>query len=316
MNPPATPRPAPPHDVWIDTDTAIGLPGADIDDGLALIQAFHSPELRVRGVSSIFGNAPLAQTHPIAGDLVARFGPPGLRVARGAAAAADRGIDCEAVDAMARALRERPLHVIALGPVTNVASLLELHPELAKHILSIVMVAARRPGQRFISHPDQPTPFPDLNFDCDPAAMQILLDSEAELIFAPWEVSSHVWIEAADLDAIEAQSPIGAWLAGHARPWLRIWREQLGAPGFNPFDTLAIAALSHPEWLERFACGVWIENGPDDTAPAETRTAGATKPHLLVDPAMRDELRRAVYCHRPSAAFKPMLLDRLVRPAT
>jgi inosine-uridine nucleoside N-ribohydrolase len=311
-----TPRTAPPHDVWIDTDTAIGVPGADIDDGLALIQAFHSPELRVRGVSSIFGNAPLAKTHPTAVDVVARFGPPGLKVARGAASAAERGVPCEAVLALAQALRERPLHVIALGPLTNVASLLELHPDLAPRILSIVMVAARRPGQLFVSHANQPNPFPDLNFDCDPAAMQILLDAEPALIFAPWEVSSHVWIESADLDAIETRGPIGAWVAGHARPWLRIWHEQLGAPGFNPFDTLAIAALSHPDWLERFECGVWIEDGPDDTAPAEARAAGATKPHLLVDPAARGTLRRAVYCFRPRDAFKPMLLDRLARAAT
>lgn len=312
----STPRIAPPHDVWIDTDTAIGVPGADIDDGLALIQAFHSPELRVRGVSSIFGNAPLEKTHPTACDVVARFGPPGLRVARGASAASERGVPCEAVLALARALRERPLHVIALGPLTNVASLLELHPELAPRILSIVMVAARRPGQRFVSHPDQPTPFPDLNFDCDPVAMQILLDADPTLIFAPWEVSSHVWIESADLDAIETRSPIGAYVAMHARPWLRIWQEQLGAPGFNPFDTLAIAALSHPEWLERFECGVWIEDGPDDTAPAVLRATGASKPHLLVDPTGRGDLRRAVYCFRPSEAFKPMLLERLARSAT
>ena len=57
--------PRPPVDVWIDTDTAIGVPEADIDDALALIQAFHSPELVVRGVSSIFGNAPLVARTPL-----------------------------------------------------------------------------------------------------------------------------------------------------------------------------------------------------------------------------------------------------------
>ena len=60
---------AAPLDVWIDTDTAIGVPGADVDDGLALVQAFHSPELVVRGVSSVYGNAPLESTHPIAGRM-------------------------------------------------------------------------------------------------------------------------------------------------------------------------------------------------------------------------------------------------------
>ena len=59
-----------PKNVWIDTDPAVGIPGADVDDGLALIQAFHSPEMRVRGVSAVFGNAPLEQTFPIATEMI------------------------------------------------------------------------------------------------------------------------------------------------------------------------------------------------------------------------------------------------------
>jgi pyrimidine-specific ribonucleoside hydrolase len=146
--------------------------------------------------------------------------------------------------------------------------------------------------------------------------MQTLLDSPAPLVFAPWEVSSHVWIDETDLDRLAASGERGAWVAEHTRPWLRIWREDLGAPGFNPFDTLAIAALTHPDWLDRFACRVWIEDGPDDTAPRAEQARGATKPHLLVAPARRGDGRIAAYCHRPSPAFKPMLLERLAGPAT
>jgi pyrimidine-specific ribonucleoside hydrolase len=299
-------------DVWIDTDTAIGIPGADVDDGLALVQAFHSPELCVRGVSSVYGNAPLSSTHPIATEVVNRFGPPGLGVARGSAGPDALGEPCEAVTALGDALRERPLHVLAIGPVTNVASAFMLDPSLAERALSIVMVAARRPGQQFRSVPSQRTPFPDLNFDCDPAAMHVLINSGAPLVFAPWEVSSHVFIDASDLDSLEAGGGPGAWIAEHSRPWLTIWQEQLGAPGFNPFDTLAVAWLTHPGWLEHFRCAVHIEEGPDDTAPDGGALAGATKPHLLVDAACSEDCATAIYCHRPSPELKPMLLERLV----
>lgn len=303
-----------PLDVWIDTDTAIGVPGADVDDGLALVQAFHSPELRVRGVSSVFGNAPLEATQARASEVVERFGPPGLGVARGAASADRRGAPCPAVEGLARALEEGPLHIAAIGPVTNVASLLVLRPELASRILSIVMVAARRPGQRFVSQPRQPTPFPDFNFDCDPSAMQDLLDSTVPLVFAPWEVSSHVWLEADDLDRLEQAGGSGAYLAEHTRPWLKLWVEDLAAPGFNPFDTLAIAALTHPGWLEGFRCGVRIEDGPNDTAAGDDPLAGATKPHLLVAEEQADSGREALYYHRPDRRLKPMLLERLMGP--
>ena len=34
-------------DVWLDVDTATGI--GDVDDGLMLIQSFHSPEVKIRG---------------------------------------------------------------------------------------------------------------------------------------------------------------------------------------------------------------------------------------------------------------------------
>ncbi|MGH9104805.1 MAG: hypothetical protein ACRDZX_03015 [Acidimicrobiales bacterium] len=54
--------------VWIDTDPAVGVPGADVDDGYALLQALRSPELEVAGVSTIFGNAPIEVAYPISAE--------------------------------------------------------------------------------------------------------------------------------------------------------------------------------------------------------------------------------------------------------
>lgn len=290
-------------DVWIDTDPAIGVEDADVDDGLALVQAFNSPELLVHGVSAVFGNAPLAQTFPIAVEVVARFGPRGLPVARGAASAGELGEDTDAVAAMASTLAARPLAILALGPLTNVGSLLVRHPELAARIDSIVCVAGRRPRQVFRSGPSQREPFPDLNFECDPAAMRVILESAVPLVLAPWEVSSGVWIDGGDLDGLGGDA--GAWLTARSRPWLAMWQRELGTTGFNPFDCLAVAWLTHPELLERFAARVWIEDGPDDR-PSH---AGETKPYLLVEETT--DAARAIYCHRARPALKTLLLERL-----
>lgn len=301
-------RPIP---VWIDTDTAIGVPGSDVDDGLALIQAFHSPELRVRGVSAVFGNAPLAQTFPLARDVTERFGPGGVVVARGAASADELGRDSDAVRALAAALEQAPLTILAIGPLTNVGSLLRLRADLAPRIERLVMVAARRPGQRFLSVESQPTPFPDLNFECDPGAMHQVLDSNVDLVFAPWEVSSHVWLTAEDLDRLDGASESGSYIAQHSRAWLEIWQKSMGAPGFNPFDSLAVAWLTHPELIETLDVRVWIEDGPSDT-PSASEAQTETKPYLLVTPERQG--RRALYCHRPDPAIKAILLSRLAAP--
>ena len=51
--------------VWIDTDPSVERGGHEVDDGFALVQAFHSPELEIRGVSVVFGNAPLPKAWEI-----------------------------------------------------------------------------------------------------------------------------------------------------------------------------------------------------------------------------------------------------------
>jgi inosine-uridine nucleoside N-ribohydrolase len=288
-----------PLDVWIDTDPAVGVPNADVDDGFALVQAFHSPELRVRGVSAVFGNAPLSDTLPITEEIVGRFGPPGLAVHAGAAGAIDLHTETAAVTALARALEAAPLDVLALGPVTTVAGLALQHPELAPRIRRIVCVAARRPGQEFRSTPAQPAPFPDLNFECDPSAMRVLLESAIPLVFAGWEVASHVWLTEADLDRLAAGGEAASWLALRARPWLSFWTDKLRGAGFNPFDTLAIGVATTPDLIATTEVGVTIEDAP-----------GA--PLLVAHPDVALG-RAATYCTRPSPAFKDALMERLAR---
>ncbi|MBK8314151.1 MAG: hypothetical protein IPL01_09070 [Acidobacteria bacterium] len=51
----------------------------EVDDGFALIQAFNSPELEIRGVSVVYGNAPFEAAWPIGQEIVAMFGPKGLK---------------------------------------------------------------------------------------------------------------------------------------------------------------------------------------------------------------------------------------------
>ena len=147
----------------IDTD-----PG--IDDALALMLAWGSPELDVLALTVVAGNAPLADTARNTARLVAVRRPSRLpQIALGAAAplrrplvktAADEhggdglgdAVDwppltgppasppaAEALVSLARAHGER-LTLIALGPLTNVALALRLDAEAMRRIGRVVMM--------------------------------------------------------------------------------------------------------------------------------------------------------------------------------
>ena len=164
---------------WIDTDQLVAPSGREVDDGLALIQAFHSEEFEIRGVSVVFGNAPLEEAFPIGQGIVQRFGPEGLQVYSGAASSDHLGRETAASRALAEAIRQESLTVLALGPVTNVATVLKNHPKLARQIPQIVAVAGRRQDQRFVTGEATSVPLRDFNFELDPDAFQVILDSGA-----------------------------------------------------------------------------------------------------------------------------------------
>src|SRR5688572_6609634 len=55
--------------VWIDTDPSIGAPYREVDDGFALVLAFHSPERKIAGLSTTYGNAKVTRATEVARDL-------------------------------------------------------------------------------------------------------------------------------------------------------------------------------------------------------------------------------------------------------
>jgi pyrimidine-specific ribonucleoside hydrolase len=294
---------------WIDTDPSVARGGHEVDDGFALIRAFHSPELEVRGVSVVFGNAPLQTAWPIGKEIVEKFGPKGLEAYKGAAGAEDLGTETEASEALERALRNEQLTILAIGPVTNLATVLKLHPELAKNVVRIVAVAGRRPGQRFVARSGNPQAFRDFNFELDPVGFQVLLDSHVPIVLTPWELSSKVWMKQEDLDLLDKGGPDAKYLVPPARDWLEWWHKNLGTEGFNPFDTLAVGYLTSPDLIECFDSEARIEMAPDDVnRDAATRT----KPYLLVSSDFKSG-RPVTYCYNTSSArFKEDLLRRLL----
>lgn len=300
--------------VWIDTDPALGIPERDVDDGFALIQAFNSPELDIKGISVVFGNSPLDRGVLIAARLTREFGPAGLRVYAGAADATAAGTETDASRALTAALRRQPLTILALGPATNVGTVIQRHPELVERMTRVVAVAGRRPGQRFTTGTVNLKGHRDFNFELDPAAFQVLLSSGVPLVLAPFEISSKIWIDDRDVARLASGPPGARALAAPAQAWLAMWRRLWDVGGFNPFDTLAVGYVVSPAGFICETLPAGIRTLPDDVTELGVQgTAVATKPFLLSAKTLNDAPARAVYCSEAPSGFKAGLLARLTR---
>ncbi len=300
-------------DVWIDTDPSIGIPFHEADDGFALIQAFHSPELRIRGISTTYGNAGLATTTRITREMVGLFGQEaGLTVEHvfsGAASARQLGHATAATQALRAALQERPLTYLALAPLTNLATLLMLHPEEAQRIERVIFVGGRSPGVRFRAGRWNPYEFTDGNFHKDHAAAAILLTVGPALTLVPVECALQLLLTPAELARIGREGgAAGQYLARKARLWVNLWRLCFGVSGGVVFDCFAVLAATHPQLLETDRRGVSIET--DLTLGSTTNPRHV---HLLARVEMGDKpVRDVLYCLNPLSGARAMLLERLI----
>ena len=299
-------------DVWIDAAPTIGLPFHDAATGFALVQAFRSRELRIRGLSTSFGRVPLARAATVAHELVERFGGDAgmtpARVFQGTAQAEDFGTSTAAVRALRSALEERPLTYLALAPLTNLAALLRQHPALAGRIERVVFVGSRTPGRRFTAGRWNPYEFIDRNYHCDNAAAGVILRAGIPLTLVPMEAALQMPLLVAELGWLGREGgAAGQFLAERARGWMWQWRLFFLMGGGTVTDCFAVLAATHPHLLETESRFVTQHHALDWDAPQDHHK------YLLASkvPMGRKFAREATFCVAPRPAAKAMLLERL-----
>lgn len=249
--------------VIVDTD-----PG--VDDAFAIALAVASPELDLRAVTTTFGNVSLPTATANALRLLALFGRGDIPVAAGAdrplvhphprSAGHVHGTDglsgrasalptprrspeaSDAVTVMANVLRHTtsPVTIIAVGPLTNVASLLGTHPDVATNIDRLIVLG----GGVGIGNV---TTAAEFNIWSDPeAARRVLVQERLNTILVPLNVTHKCAVDDAWIDRLESAGAIGRTLVEIASPY-RAWQQsQQGADGLVLHDAVAVAEAVHP----------------------------------------------------------------------
>lgn len=274
--------------ILIDTDIAMGLAERDVDDGLAITMALNSKDLIVDGITLTYGNDSLSNTETCMENLLNKLSTNALPVKKGASSKDDLNKETDATQFICSNLKEKKLTIVSIGPLTNIASAINLceNKENYKNIEEIIVVAGRQKGQRFLTG-NHETSHPDLNFERDPEAMQILIDSGIPITMAPFEVSSKVWFNQAVIEQIKKkETELANYIAIHSQNWLSFWNKTFSTnlheiKAFNPFDTLAIAWLTDRDLLSYCGAELKIEDSNYDLTDKTVQGSGsAQKPYL------------------------------------
>lgn len=244
---------AKPQLVVIDTDI-----GDDIDDAFAVALALKSPELRILGITTTFGDTELRAR------LLERYlraaGYGGIPVAAGPETKTDNGMTqaayakgwagkprADGVELLLNTIRRHPGQVtlIAIGPLFTVQAAIKKDPATFRRLKRVVMMGGSiYRGYGEVNGKPRPAE-PEWNIDRDPAGMRALLASGVRVYMMPLD-STQIPLHEIDRERIfTGGGPLGRQVAELTREWVA------GTPTHSPtptlFDPVAVTYAMHPE---------------------------------------------------------------------
>ncbi|QIP11354.1 nucleoside hydrolase [Spirosoma aureum] len=297
-----------PRRIWLDTDIMIGMKDKtprEVDDAIALIMALEHPDkVEIVGISTItYANYAYEVTQKILGwyNKTGRTIP----VYRGSDTANDVGVENDATRALANALRKEKMPILAIGPVTNVATLIKNHPELIPQIEEVVVCAGRTPGLPFKPGLEKLS-VGDYNFEMDPESFRILFNAGVRMVLSGYECSIYTFLGKTDIDFLANGSADDQWVYDQLRPWQQFNEELFGVDGFVPWDTTPLGYLTHPNYFKYYHdIPVRINVRQSDTEPT------GTKPYLEVSYDYNDTNWRAIYAYKTLPGFEEIVIEDL-----
>ncbi|MEL6148304.1 MAG: nucleoside hydrolase [Chloroflexota bacterium] len=292
--------------VILDTDI-----GTDVDDILALTMLLNSPQEKLLAVTCVYGDVTLRakiamramQLRDVTVPVYCGAREPLMRLrevyweGHEGGGVLDDVADIEptpgfAPHIIAQTVLENPgeVHIIAIGPLTNIALALQEAPEIAEKVAGISIMGGVIRGNDGLS-----LPIAEHNINCDPHAAHVVFSSGAPITMTPLNITVQSRLTQSHVEQIEAaNTDYHDMLADQIRRYPRF--ATLGHT--SPHDPLAVAALLYPDVVETTPVTVAVET-------AGRVSAGAT--HAKHDPDGNVSLVTAVDVE----AFETLLIEKL-----
>ena len=244
------------------------------DDAIAILLALGSPEVEVRGITTVAGNQTLDKTTRNALKVLELAGRTDIPVAAGADAPLTRTlrtaanvhgesgldgpdlpepttdtVDAHAADFLAELL-EPGVVLVPTGPLTNVALLLERHPDVRPERI-VWMGGAIAEGNV--------TPAAEFNAFVDPEAAAAVFASGIDITLIGLDITHKALFTGEHAERLRGTGRAGKAVAELADFFLGFHRTRYAFDGSPIHDAMAVAQVIDPSLVETVHCNVEIE---------------------------------------------------------
>ena len=246
------------------------------DDAIAILLALASPEVELRGITTVAGNQTLEKTTRNALKILELAGRTDVPVAAGAERPlarelrtapnvhgesgldgpdlpepATKPVDAHAADLLAE-LIEPGVVLVPTGPLTNVALLLKRHPDVRERLDRIVwMGGAIAEGNV--------TPAAEFNAFVDPEAAAAVLGSGVGVTMIGLDITHKALFTREHADRLRGTGRAGQVVAELSDFFQRFHESRYGFHGSPIHDALAVAEVIDPTLVTTVHCNVEIE---------------------------------------------------------
>ena len=237
----------------IDTDI-----GDDIDDAFALALALESPELKIIGITTEFGDT--EQRARLLDRYLAAVGRKDIPVAAGVATAHDNVFTqaayaehwparkhADGVNFLLDEIRKHPgeITIIAIGPEGNLAAAIHQDAATFRKVKRVVLMGGSVYRGYDGAHGEHRPPEPEWNIDRDPASAKALLAAGVPVFMMPLD-STQIHLEQPERERIFAfGSPLTDQLALLYHQWVA--HTDNHSPNPTLFDPVAVTYAIHPD---------------------------------------------------------------------
>jgi len=243
------------------------------DDAIAILLALASPEVELRGISTVAGNQTLDKTTRNALKVLELADRTDIPVVAGADAPLKRTlrtaanvhgesgldgpdlpepttkpVDGDVVDVLADWL-EPGVVLVPTGPLTNVARLLQQHPQATDRI--VWMGGAMAEGNV--------TPAAEFNAYVDPEAARIVFESGIEVTMIGLDITHMALFDSTHAERLRGAGRAGKAVAELADFFLEFHRQRYRFEGAPIHDAMAVAHVIDPTLVTTLNCNISIE---------------------------------------------------------
>jgi purine nucleosidase len=229
--------------IYFDCDNTMGLPGCDMDDGMALLYLLGQENIQLEAVTTSFGNSTIEEVHANTKRMFQELHLEHIPLKKGAPSSNQQ--DSEASHYLATEIirREEQVKLLITGSPTNIYAACLENEEVLNYVDEMIFMGGITApliiGGKVMD---------ELNFSSDPEASYYLLNCPIKKTIISAQICLDAFFDQQKMEEVlnNQHYPAFAYMKAPLQLWYDFISGQYGVPGFHVWDIVAAVYVTTP----------------------------------------------------------------------